>query len=100
MVTATKRVRRRTRAARWMATATKRARATAARGMVTATRVVGNKMAMATKSAMVTNGNTMGNGHSKEGGGCSTVATMVMGMGMAQGTWPPALLVERGGSWW
>jgi hypothetical protein len=35
-------------------------------------------MAMATKRAMVTNGNTMDNGHGKEGGGHSTAAIMAI----------------------
>jgi hypothetical protein len=56
-------------------------------------------MAMATKRAMVTNGNgnTMDNGHGEEGGGCSTVATMLMGKGTAQRTRPLALQLERRG---
>jgi hypothetical protein len=49
------------------------------------------------KGAMATDGNTMDNDHGKEGGGSSTAATIVMEMGTAQGTWPLALLLERGG---
>ncbi len=41
-------------------------------------------MAKAKKRAMATNGNNMGNGYGKEGGGQATGATMAMGkrMGM------------------
>jgi hypothetical protein len=48
---------------------------------------------MATKRAMATNGNNMGNGYGKEGGGRSTSGTM----GTAQRTRPLALQLERGG---
>jgi hypothetical protein len=44
-------------------------------------------MATVTKRAMVTDGNNMGNGYGKEGGGRSMVAMM----GMAQRTQPLAL---------
>ncbi len=77
IITATKWAR--ARAARWMATATKRARAMAARGMATATRLAGDKKGDG-------NGNKKGNG-----GGCLTVATIAMGMGTVQRTWPLAL---------
>ncbi len=90
MILATKRARERARVARWMAMATKRARATA-------TRVAGKKkaiaratkraMVMATTRAMVTNGNNMGNGYGKEGGGRLMAATM----GTVQRTRPLAL---------
>ncbi len=52
---------------------------------------------MATKRAMVTNGDTTDNGHGEESGGHLMVATMAMGMGMVQRTWPLALQLERGG---
>jgi hypothetical protein len=54
-------------------------------------------MAMVTKRAIATNVNTMDNGNGKEGGGCSTAATIAMGMGMAQRTQLLALRLERGG---
>ena len=50
-------------------------------------------MAMATKRAMVTNNDNTGNGYSEEYDGCLMAAMM----GTAQGTWPLALLLERGG---
>ncbi len=50
-------------------------------------------MAQATKRAMATNGDNMGNGYGKEGGRHSTAAMM----GMVQRTWPLALRLERGG---
>ncbi len=57
---------------------------------------------MATKRVMATDGDTTENGHGKEGKERSTMGTMTMGMGTgtAQGTWPLALLLETGGSWW
>ncbi len=61
---------------------------------------VAEAMAMATKRAMATNGDNMGNGYSKEDSGQATVATMVLGIGMAQRTWPLMLQLERGGRWW
>ncbi len=54
-------------------------------------------MALATKRAMATNGDNMGNGDSKEGGKRAVAATMAMGMGMARRTWPLTLPLERGG---
>jgi hypothetical protein len=53
-------------------------------------------MAMATKRAILTNGNNMGIGYGKEGGGKAMAATMAMGMGMVQRTWPLVLRPERG----
>jgi hypothetical protein len=50
-------------------------------------------MATATKRVMVTNGNNMGNGYGKEGGGHLTVATM----GTAGRTRLLKLRLERGG---
>ncbi len=50
-------------------------------------------MVTATKRAMATNGNNMGNGYGKEGDG----HLMAVTMGMAQRTWLLALRVERGG---
>jgi hypothetical protein len=53
-------------------------------------------MAMATKRAMATDGDNKGKGDGKEGGKRGTAATMVMGRGAAQRTWPLTLLLERG----
>jgi hypothetical protein len=53
-------------------------------------------MVMAMKRVMATNSNTMDNGHGKEADGSLTAATMAMGMGTAQRTWPLALQLERG----
>jgi hypothetical protein len=96
----------RLKSARGIITATKRARAGAAKGwrqrlgwwamkraMTRAARVI----AMATKRAMVSNGDNMGNGYGKEGGGHLTAATMAMVMGTAQRTWLLALRLERRG---
>ena len=58
---------------------------------------VARAMAMATKRAMATDGDNMGNGYGKEASGQATVATMAMGMGTAQRTWPLTLQLERGG---
>ncbi len=78
----------------------------AERGVATVTRMVGNKegngkggraMATATKRALATNHNNMGNGYSKEGGGPLMAVVMAMGMGTAQRTWPLVLQLERGG---
>jgi hypothetical protein len=60
-------------------------------------------MAMATKRVMVTNGNTMDNGHGKEGGGRSTAVTVANncnGNGDGDGAKDMATLalqLERGG---
>ncbi len=54
-------------------------------------------MATATKRTMMTNGDNMGNGYGKDGGGSLMVATMLMGMGTAQRTWLLTLWLERGG---
>jgi hypothetical protein len=54
-------------------------------------------MATTSKRAIVTNGDNTGNGYGKEGGGQAAAATMAMGMGTAQRTWPLALQLERGG---
>jgi hypothetical protein len=54
-------------------------------------------MATATKRAIVTNGDNMGNSYGKEGGGHLMAATMAMGMGTVRRTWPFALQLERGG---
>jgi hypothetical protein len=51
---------------------------------------------MATKRVLATNGDTTDNGHGKEGGGRLMAVTMAMGMGMVQGIWLLALLLERG----
>jgi hypothetical protein len=58
---------------------------------------VARVMAMAKKRAMVINSNNTGNGDDKEGGKRATAATMAMGMGTAQMTWPLTLKLERGG---
>ncbi len=68
--------------------ASKRALIKAARAMA---------MATMTKRAMATNGNNRGNGNGKEGGKQAKAATMTMGRGAAQRTWPLALQLERGG---
>jgi hypothetical protein len=70
-------------AARLIATATRRARARAARGFSTATRM-----------AVVEEGN--GKGYGDKAGGQAMAATMAMGMGTAQRTWPLTLRPERG----
>ncbi len=59
---------------------------------------VARVMAMATKRAIATDGNNMGNGYGKEASGQATVATMAIGMGTAQRTWPLMLFTtgERG----
>ncbi len=54
-------------------------------------------MATATKRAMATDGNNMGNGYGKEPSGQAMAATMAMGMGTMQRTWPLMLQLERGG---
>jgi hypothetical protein len=48
-------------------------------------------MATATKRAMAIDGDSTGNGDCEEGGGQATAATMAMGRGGAQRTWPLAL---------
>jgi hypothetical protein len=48
----------------------------------------GNTMSTATKRAMPTNGNNTGNGYGEEAGGQTPAATLAMGMGTAQRTWP------------
>jgi hypothetical protein len=58
---------------------------------------VARAMAMATKRAMATNGDNMGNGDGKEGGEQATAATIAMGMGTAQRKWLLMLRLERGG---
>jgi hypothetical protein len=58
---------------------------------------VARVMATATKRAKATDGNNMGNGYGKEPSGQVTAATMVMGMGTTQRTWPLTLQLERGG---
>jgi hypothetical protein len=50
-----------------------------------------------TKRAMATDGNNTGNGYGKETSGQAIAATMAMGMGTAQRTWPLMLQLERGG---
>ncbi len=57
-------------------------------------------MAMATKRTMATDGDNTGKGDGKEGGKQATAATMAMGRGMAQRTWPLTLRLERGGWRW
>ncbi len=54
-------------------------------------------MATVTKRPMATDGNNTGDGYGKEASGQAMVATMAMGMGTAQRTWPLMLLLERGG---
>jgi hypothetical protein len=54
-------------------------------------------MATATKRAMATEGDNMGSGNSKESGRQVMAATMAMGRGTAQRTWPLTLRLERGG---
>jgi hypothetical protein len=54
-------------------------------------------MATATKRAMVTNDDNMGNRYGQENGGRLTLATIAMGMGMAQRAMPLLLQLERGG---
>jgi hypothetical protein len=51
-------------------------------------------MATATERVMATNGD---NSYGKEARGRATVATMGMGMGTVQRTWPLMLQMERGG---
>ncbi len=63
------------------------------RGMARAARV----MATATKRAMATDGDNLGNGYGKETGNQAMAATIAMGMGTAQRTWPLMLRLERGG---
>jgi hypothetical protein len=52
---------------------------------------------MAVKRAMATDGNNTGNGDGKEDGKRATAATMAMGRGAAQRTWPLTLRLEREG---
>jgi hypothetical protein len=54
-------------------------------------------VATVTERAMANNGDNTDNGNSKEVGGQATVATMAMGRGTAQRTWPLTLQLERGG---
>jgi hypothetical protein len=54
-------------------------------------------MATATKRAMATDGNNMGNGYGKEASGQAMAATMAMGMGTVQRSWLLTLQLERGG---
>ncbi len=54
-------------------------------------------MATATKRAMATDSDNMGNDDGKEGGERATAATIAMGRGVAQRTWPLTLRLERGG---
>jgi hypothetical protein len=54
-------------------------------------------MAVATKRAIATASNNMGNGEGKESGGQATAGTMEMGRGVAQRTWPLTLQLKRGG---
>jgi hypothetical protein len=56
----------------------------------------GNMMAMAVKRVMASNGNITGNGYGREAGGHAMAATMAMGMGTMQKTWPLTLRLERG----
>jgi hypothetical protein len=58
---------------------------------------VARAMAMAMKRAMTTNGDNTGNGNGKEGGVQAMPATMAMGRGAVQRTWPLTLQLERGG---
>ncbi len=58
---------------------------------------VARVMAMATKRAMATDGDNTGNGYGKEPSRQATAATMAMGMGKVQRTWPLMLQLERGG---
>ncbi len=53
-------------------------------------------MATATKRAIATDSDNAGNGYGKEAGRQATVATMAMGMGTGQRTWPLTLQLERG----
>ncbi len=53
-------------------------------------------MVMLTKRAMAINGNNTDNGNSKEGGRQATAATMAMGRGAAQSTWPLMLNWREG----
>ncbi len=46
---------------------------------------------------MATDSKNTGNGDGKEGGKQVTAATMAMGMGTVQRTWPLMLRLERGG---
>ncbi len=52
---------------------------------------------MVTKRVMAKDSNTTDNGYGKEGGGHWKAATMAMGMGTVQRTWPLTLQLERGG---
>ncbi len=65
------------RVARVMAMVTKRAMATD-----------GNTMSTATKRVMATDGDNTGNSYGEEAGRQATAATMAMGMGTARRTWP------------
>ena len=74
------------RVARAMAMATKRAMATN-----------GNTMSTVMKRAMATSGDKTSNGYGEEAGGQATAATMAVGMGTVQRTWLLMLQPERGG---
>ncbi len=58
---------------------------------------VAGAMETAAKRAMATNGDNLGDGYGEEAGGQAMAATMAMGMGTAQRTWPLTLRLERGG---
>jgi hypothetical protein len=55
-------------------------------------------MSTATKWVMATNGDDTSNGYGEEAGGQATAATMAMGMGTAQRTWPLMLQLCDGGN--
>jgi hypothetical protein len=65
------------------------------KAMMRAARVIA--MATVTKRLVATDGDNMGNGYGEEASGQAMVATMAMGIGMAQRTWPLTLQLERGG---
>jgi hypothetical protein len=65
------------------------------RAMMRAARAIA--MAMATKREMTTDSNNTDNGDGEEGGEQAKAATMAMGRGAAQRTWPLTLRLERGG---
>jgi hypothetical protein len=58
---------------------------------------VARVMATATERVMAIDGNNTSNGYGKEARGQATAATMAMGMGTVQRTWPLTLRLVRGG---
>jgi hypothetical protein len=58
---------------------------------------VARAMAMVTKRAMATDGDNTGNDYGKDASRRAMAATMAMGRGTVQRTWPLMLQLERGG---